>query len=864
MLPLAGCIAHAPGSGGGSQTPTLTITPDSGSNNPTIPAGTQVIFTSTSNAGSPSVSWFLDPSGEDLTCAPAYTDIGFLTCGPEANQVTYTAPPTAPSPNSITLVAVIASDNSVTSNTETITIGPNPITISLATTPSSVTVGTVVPLTATLNNTTYQQVGWEVNGIPDGNGDVGFITQTVLYSTAATYTAPATVPSTGATVTITAAAVGNPTGAIASAPITITTSGGGGGTSGVGVSVTPTSATVPAGGTASFTASVTGTTNQGITWSVVPPSGYGTVAPNSQNPLIATYTAPTNVPTAGGTATLVAQSQADTSIQATAAITLTAAAPVTVTPSSTPVAVGENFSFAASETGVTSFTWTVAPGPTSSCGNLNLGSISSNGLYTAPPNSANLTASPCEVLITATDPSGNSGSAVAAVHVTVSINTSNASSIPNPTEIGLGANWLYAATVNGSSNQQVNWTSFAPGGTCPGSFPASVSPYTFSGFYYAPLCLPTGAETIQAGSVLDSTQTATTTVSVGQNDPIGTATVTSTGTTCPTGIGGAANASCYTLDVSCPGAADWPDTYLKVNQPTGTSQGTVILISGSTSATSTGGGSYTYDVDPSYLESDGTTNGGYEVVEGLLADGFTTVQVAFSPLNNPTQASTQFGWLTGPGGVRRLACRFATVASWVATNSTLHASTKPLCATGNSGGSGAIAYALTLYGQTDLFTMVESTSGPPMSHLDTGCTSAATSNIFTCNGATSTLPFNFSLEEAGIIDPAYGINSSNVPTQPFCSNAVSGTGTQAPADMFLSDSVLGGMQPVIVDPPTITNLVFGGLDTTAAVKQGQDWGMEAMETPAFSCVTDAPHALASVPDGVTQIVNDIQTSCKLN
>ena len=659
--------------------------------------------------------------------------------------------------------------------------------------------------------------------------------------------------------TITATAAGNPA-QIATSTITIT-SGGGGGGSGVSVSVTPTSATVAAGGTTSFTASVTGTTNLGVNWSVVQGSNYGTVSPSSQNPLIATYTAPATVPTGGGGATVVVQSQAETTAQATVAITLTAAAPITVTPSSAPVAVGETFSFSASETGVSNFTWSVAPGPINSCGSSNLGSISSSGVYTAPPTSANLTASPCEVQIIATDPSGNSGTAQAAVHVTVSINSSNSFGIANPTDIGAGANWLYTATVNGTSNQQVNWTSSTGvPGNCPGSFPASTPPYTFSGFYYAPLCLPTASVTLTAASVLATAQSTQPTVSIGQNDSVGSA--TSAPITCASG--GVAGATCYQLDVaSCPGVADWPDTYLKVNQPTGSSVGTVILISGSTSATSTGGGSYTYDVDPSYIESDGTTNGGYEVVEGLLGAGYTTVQVAFSPLDNPTQASTQFGWLTGPGGVRRLACRFATVAQWVADNVQAHGT--PMCATGNSGGAGAIGYALTTYGQTNLFTMVETTSGPPMSRLDEGCVLSAdgTGAPFNCNGALQTLPFNFSLEEAGIIDPAYGIDATTyAPTQPFCSDAVSGTGVHGPTDLFLSDSILGGMQPVIVDPPTITNLVFGGDDTTAAVKQGQLWGQEAMEVPAFSCVSDAPHALPSVPDGVTKIVDDIQASCK--
>ncbi|HKD03706.1 MAG TPA: hypothetical protein VKB77_14815 [Terriglobales bacterium] len=45
----------------------------------------------------------------------------------------------------------------------------------------------------------------------------------------------------------------------------------------------------------------------------------------------------------------------------------------------------------------------------------------------------------------------------------------------------------------------------------------------------------------------------------------------------------------------------------------------------------------------------------------------------------------------------------------------------PFCATGNSAGSAASGYVITDYGLGAMFTMLEETSGPPLSHIDRAC-----------------------------------------------------------------------------------------------------------------------------------------------
>jgi hypothetical protein len=121
------------------------------------------------------------------------------------------------------------------------------------------------------------------------------------------------------------------------------------------------------------------------------------------------------------------------------------------------------------------------------------------------------------------------------------------------------------------------------------------------------------------------------------------------------------------------------------------------------------GGTSHYDNDSSFTV--GGFNGGDFVVEGVLSAGYTTVQVSFGDPFNPQPAQPN-GWLQGPGGVRRVACRYATVADWVYKNIHNSSTTAPYCATGNSGGSGTIGSQVSQYGLASEFTLIEPTSGP--------------------------------------------------------------------------------------------------------------------------------------------------------
>ncbi len=462
----------------------------------------------------------------------------------------------------------------------------------------------------------------------------------------------------------------------------------------------------------------------------------------------------------------------------------------------------------------------------------NGGSIDAAGLYVAPTSGA----FPMSVTVTATSQAASADTTSTSFTVTQDGQHGGVTITAVPVQLGAGANWQFNATVAGASdNQGVNWTVATPNSGIIDS----------TGLYIAPASgtFPLSVS-VTATSQADPSVSTTSTFTISQTDPLGTA--ISTAITCPTFSGGlsSSGSSCYQIDTSCPGVADF-SAYLKVNQPVSTPLGTVLFGTGT-------GGAALYDNDPTFVQ--GSTNGGLTVVQSVLNAGYTTVQVTFgSPF-----AQQPSGWLTGPGGVRKLACRYATVAQWVYQNIHKSNTSAPLCATGNSGGAGAIGYALTDYGMNSIFSMVEETSGPPMSRLDQGCLPASNAACqkqqFTCNAGNpvQNLSACYTPDEAKIIDSAY--------SEPVCSNAVNGI--TPPNGLLLSDSILGGLPPTFAK--THVNVLLGGQDNSTAVEQALLWVNSVTNTSkSQACVSDAPHPIPSVADGASTIAADIQNLCKL-
>jgi hypothetical protein len=231
----------------------------------------------------------------------------------------------------------------------------------------------------------------------------------------------------------------------------------------VSVNITPAQATVAPGSTQSFSATVTGTANTAVSWSVLEGAVGGTID------MTGTYSAPG----ASGTYHVVATSQAVTSSNAVATVTVagTPTVVVTISPKTASLAVGavEQFTAVVTGTSTTSVTWSVQE--SSACG-----TISSAGLYTAPSAAAT-----CHVVATSTVDATKSDVAtitVGSTAVTVAVSPSSAA------VDGCGTLNL-AATVGGSSNTAVTWSveEGAAGGsiTSAGVYTAP----TTSGVYHA-------------------------------------------------------------------------------------------------------------------------------------------------------------------------------------------------------------------------------------------------------------------------------------------------------------------------------------------------------------------------------------------
>lgn len=215
----------------------------------------------------------------------------------------------------------------------------------------------------------------------------------------------------------------------------------------VSVSVSPAADSISSASRLQFTAKVTNSTNQAVTWSATAGSISST----------GLYTAP--AVTSSTSVTVTATSAAQTSAFATAALTIlppgtTPPVVVSVTPSSDTLASGATLQFSAlvTNTSNVAVTWAASAG-----------TISSSGLYTAPTVTTNTSAT-----VTATSVAQSSASASASLTITAPV---------APTLV------ITTSSLPGATSGSTYSTSLAAkGGTTPyswsvtgGSLPAGVS-----------------------------------------------------------------------------------------------------------------------------------------------------------------------------------------------------------------------------------------------------------------------------------------------------------------------------------------------------------------------------------------------------
>ena len=334
------------------------------------------------------------------------------------------------------------------------------ITVAVSPQTASVAGDATQDFMATILNPNNRGVTWTLSGSGCSGaacGSVGNLGGNNNQGWTATYTAPLAVPSP-ATVTLTATSVDDKS-RLDTATITITPAV-------VTVALTPAAPAVIVGATEQFTATVRGTTNKDVTWSL---SGPGAISSSGL------YTAPASLHTPS-TATVTATSQADSTKFATVTVTIPAVS-LSLTPPTSRVVLGLTQQFSATVTNATNtaVTWTVG-GP---------GSINSSGLYAAPTTLDNDTTAQVTVASQA-DPS---------VFRTMSFTVAVTPTI-SPTSVTVAA----GATQQFTADAPVTWEVGGTQGTDPASW-GTISP---SGVYTAPLSPPwTGKVNIKATLQID-------------------------------------------------------------------------------------------------------------------------------------------------------------------------------------------------------------------------------------------------------------------------------------------------------------------------------------------------------------------------
>jgi len=316
---LFGSVSNARGSTRARHSPSVSLSSTS-LNFGTVNVGStsSVQYVTVTNAGKGSLSF---PSAFSITGDFGFAGLG--TCSTSATvapgascTVSLSFTPTASGTRTGTLTLTSNAANSpqtialTGTGASTAPAAPvAPVAISISPTSVALQVSQTQQFSATVSGSTNTAVNWQVNGVTGGNSTVGTI------STAGLYTAPSSVP-TGGSVTVTAISAADTT-KTASASISIAAAA-----APVSVTISPTTVSLSGSQTKQFTATVSGTTNTGITWQVNSVTGgsssTGTISTSGL------YTAP--VLSSSTSVTITARSTYDTTQSANATATIAASA----------------------------------------------------------------------------------------------------------------------------------------------------------------------------------------------------------------------------------------------------------------------------------------------------------------------------------------------------------------------------------------------------------------------------------------------------------------------------------------------------------------------------------------------------------
>jgi hypothetical protein len=286
---------------------------------------------------------------------------------------------------------------------------------------------------------------------------------------------------------------------------------------------------------------------------------------------------------------------------------------------------------------------------------------------------------------------------------------------------------------------------------------------------------------------------------------------------------------------------------LKVTTPSGSPVGTISFI--------TGLGADTPFYDTYYTF-------GAKVINGVVNAGYTAVQITF---NDPYTGEA--GWMTGPGGTRALAGRYATTLQWIYDNIHLAGTTLPYCATGQSGGAGALGYALSRFGMGSILDLAEPTGGPPISRIDHGCICTQPAQLKTCGIQTKVVECFDAQTAQGQIDPSFDgdVDPLGSPDPDDICTVAQHTRSTLNQSLFLENSIIGTSDAILQFPNTDVHVILGGQDDSAAYPQAMDWTSVVTalngNTVTPTCMAQDGHKIPNYVDGSTKIIMDLTTYC---
>ncbi len=300
------------------------------------------------------------------------------------------------------------------------------------------------------------------------------------------------------------------------------------------------------------------------------------------------------------------------------------------------------------------------------------------------------------------------------------------------------------------------------------------------------------------------------------------------------------DASCHELRVDCGGLPSAPAGLLVVHPPAGTPVlGTVLFGVGGV-----GVGHYSAH-DPAQTMMGMLVDAGYVVVDRSWTEGW-------------------FGSSAPGGGLGSAACRYATLLEWV--HAQIH-DEGGFCATGNSGGSAELAFALTWWGAAELLDQAVLTSGPPLSRVDLLCLGdeadaswgAQCAAIWDDSGQTCAdeAPVCSSLDRPEAAGPAMiDVALESADSESAC------TGRELnQLDRMLGESALatGSLRDF---PETRVDFLFGEEDCTEAVPLGYLLHASIESATTVTYVADMPHEIMDSVPGQQALMQALLEGCR--